>query len=382
MNRVQKSLLWFAMLCKRLYKKPTFLVLILLIPILLFGYMAIAGGESGVMTVGLVCQEEDPITREIFAQLRREEELMSFQVFETVQEAELLLESGKLDAVWIFPGDMAEKIDAFAQKPTASNAFIKVLEREGDVALVLVREKLSGGLYPYLSQRIYIHFLRDLAPELSELSDDELLEYYLGTDLTVDLFDFAGSAAGSKETNYLLSPVRGLLGVLILLCSLATAMYYIRDKENGTFAWVSKRWQLLPELGCHLASSLHVSAVCLVCLVIGGLAGNIWTELLVLLMYSLCCGVFAMALRQLFGSLRSLGTLLPLLMVMSLVICPVFFDLGMLRQAQFALPPTYYINAVYNSRYLLYMAGYIAGAAGFGLLIQYIKDHIRGVTRS
>ena len=381
MNKVQKLLLWFAMLSKRLYKKPTFLVLILLIPILLFGYMAIADGESGMMTVGLVSQEEDPITREIFTDLKQEEKMLSFQIFETVQEAELLLESGKLDAVWIFPGNMAEKIDAFARKPTASNAFIKVLEREGNVATVLVREKLSGGIYPYLSQRIYIHSLREVAPELSELSDDELLEYYMATDLTVDLFDFEGSAAQSKETSYLLSPVRGLLGVLILLCSLATAMYYIRDKENGTFAWVSKRWQFLPELGCHLASSLHVSAVCLICLVIGGLAGNIWTELLVLLMYSLCCSVFAMALRQLFGSLRSLGTLLPLVMVMSLAICPVFFDLGVLRQAQYALPPTYYINAVYNSRYLLYMAGYIAGSAILALLIQYIKDRIRWILK-
>lgn len=377
MNRTQKLLLWFGMLSKRLYKKPTFLILILLIPILLFGYLAISGGESGVMTVGLVCQEEDPITREIFADLQREEKLMAFQVFEDAQEARTFLESGKLDAVWIFPGNMAEKIDAFAQKPIAFNAFIKVLEREANVALVLSREKLSGAIYPYLAQRIYVHFLRDLAPELSHLSDDDLLAYYLGTDLTVDLFDFSGSAAGSEDTNYLLSPIRGLLGVLILLCSLATAMYYIRDEQNGTFAWVSKRWQLLPELGCHLASSLHVSAVCLVCLVIGGLAGNIWTELVLLLMYSLCCSVFAMALRQLFGTLRSLGTLLPLIMVMSLVICPVFFDLGLLRQAQYALPPTYYINAVYNSRYLLYMAGYIAAAAGFTLLIRHVKDHIR-----
>ena len=57
MNRVKKLLLWFLMLSKRLYKKPTFLVLILLIPVLMFGYIAISGGESGVMTIGMVCQE-------------------------------------------------------------------------------------------------------------------------------------------------------------------------------------------------------------------------------------------------------------------------------------------------------------------------------------
>ena len=365
------------MLGKRLYKKPTFLTLILLIPILLFGYATISGGESSMLTVGLTCREQDPITRGIFADLQTNSTLMSFQIYEDVQEAKDLLQRGKLDAVWIFPENIDQKIEAFTQNPTSSNALITVLEREDNVALMLSREKLSGAVYAPLSQRIYIHFLRDLAPELSHLSDEQLLAYYHATDMDFDLFEFTGAAAGQKENNYLLSPLRGLLGTLILLCSLAASMYYICDEEKGTFAWVSKRWKLLPELGCYLTASVHIAAVCLICLVICGLSGNLWTEMVVLLMYCLCCSVFAMALRQFFGSLKSMGTILPLMMVATLVICPVFFDLGPLRRAQYALPPTYYINAVYNPRYLLYMAGYITFAAALALLTRYMKDLLR-----
>lgn len=377
MNRVRKLLLWFLMLSKRLYKKPTFLVLILLIPVLLFGYIAISGGESGVMTVGMVAQEEDPLTQQIFEDLRKDQHLICFQVYESEKEARDLLESGKLDAVWIFPGDLAEKIEAFNEKPLVSNSIITVLERESNVALVLTREKLSGAIYPYLAQRVYISFMRELAPELDHLSDDDLLDYYHGTNLDVELFRFVGSDAQKQAASYLLSPLRGLLGVLILLCSMATAMYYIRDDKQGTFAWVSQQWRFLPELGCHLASSLHVSTVCLICLVISGLAGNIWIELAVLLLYSLCCSTFAMTLRQLFGSLRSLGTMLPLIIVISLIICPVFFDLGAIRQVQYIFPPTYYINAIYNIRYLLYMPIYIVATIFIALAAQYLKNQIR-----
>lgn len=373
MNMVRKLLLWFAMLSKRLYKKPTFLVLMVLIPVMVIGYVWISGGESGIITVGLTAREEDPITREIFADLKNGSPLLNFQIYADPQEAERLLQSGKLDAVWIFPENMAEKVEQFSQKPISSNAFITVLEREDSVALMLAREKLSGVVYPYVAQRVYLHFLRDLAPELSSLSDAQLLEYYLATDLSVNLFEFGGSSARQRETNYLLSPLRGLLGTLILLCSLATAMYYIRDEENGTFAWVNQRWKFLPELGCQMTSSLHIAAVCLICLAVSGLTGNLWTELLVLVMYCLCCSIFAMALRQLCGSLRVLGVMLPLMIVVVLVICPVFFDLGVLRQAQYLLPPTYYINAVYDMRSLQYMAGYIGAMAGVTVLIQYIK---------
>lgn len=377
MNRVKKLLLWFLMLSKRLYKKPTFLVLILLIPVLMFGYIAISGGESGVMTIGMVCQEQDPITDEIFETLQNDQKLMSFRVYQDAQEAQTLLESGKLDAVWIFPGDMEQRIKTFVQQPTTSNGLITVLERESNVALALTREKLSGTLYPYLAEEIYVDFMRDLAPELSHLSDEDLLEYYHGTNLTVDLFNFADREGQEAETSYLLSPVRGLLGVLILLCSLATAMYFIQDERKGTFAWVSQQWRFLPELGCHLASSLHVSMVCLICLAVSGLAGKIWVELAVLLLYSLCCSAFAMAMRQVFSSLRTLGTMLPLILVVSMVVCPVFFDIGTMRQIQYTLPPTYYINSVFNSRYLLYMLAYTILAASFALVVQYVKDHTR-----
>lgn len=377
MNKVKKLLLWFLMLSKRLYKKPTFLVLILLIPVLMFGYIAISGGESGVMTIGMVCQEQDPITDEIFKTLQNDQKLMSFRVYQDAKEAQALLESGKLDAVWIFPGDMEQRIKTFVQQPTVSNGLITVLERESNVALALTHEKLSGIIYPYLAEEIYVDFMRDLAPELSHLSDEDLLTYYHGTNLSIDLFNFANSEGQKAEASYLLSPLRGLLGVLILLCSLATAMYFIQDERKGTFAWVSQQWRFLPELGCHLASSLHVSVVCLICLMISGLAGNIWVELAVLLLYSLCCSAFAMAIRQVFGSLRTLGTMLPLILVISMVVCPVFFDLGSFRRIQYALPPTYYINSIFNSRYLLYMLVYIVCSAGFVLAAQYVKDHSR-----
>ena len=55
------------------------------------------------------------------------------------------------------------------------------------------------------------------------------------------------------------------------------------------------------------------------------------------------------------------GVMIPLLIVAMLLVCPVFFDLGALRMVQFLLPPTYYINGVYNTRYILYMAVYTLG---------------------
>lgn len=378
MNKAYRLLLWLAMLSKRLYKKPAFLVLLALIPVLVLGYVSVAAGESGVVHVGLVCQEEDPITQEIFDELQTGSELLTFRYFADLRDAQSLLKSGKLDAIWLFPGNMEEKIEKFTQNNFSSNAFITVQEREDSVALMLSREKLNSTVYPHIANRVYVHFLRNLAPELSHLSDRQLLDYYFATDLSVNLFEFEG-AAGQKKTGYLLSPLRGLLGTLILLCALAAEMYYISDEKRGVFGWISRRWRFLPELGCQITAVLHISAACLICLAVCGLAGNIRTELAVLFLYSLCCSLLAMALRQLCGSLKALSILLPLIIVLVLVICPVFFDLGALRPAQYLLPPTYYINAVYDSRWLLYMVGYLAVTAGATVFIPCVKTAFSGI---
>lgn len=373
MRNVRKLLLWFAMLSKRLYKKPTFLILMVLIPLLVVGYTAISGGESGMLTIGLACEENDPLAQEIFSDLQTSSQLISFRIYDTPQEAETLLRGGKLDAAWIFSGDIADKIEIFSQQPSASNAFIRVLEREDNIALMLSRERLNGTIYPYVAQRVYVHFLRDLAPELDHLSDAQLLEYYEAVDLSTKLFDYANAASQQQHESFLLSPLRGLLGALILLCSLAAGMYYIRDLEAGTFAWINRKWLFLPEFGCQMTASLHIGIVCAICLSFCGLAASVWLELAILLLYSLCCSVFAMLLRQLCGSMKLLGAMLPLLIVVVLVVCPVFFDLGPLRTAQYLLPPTYFINAPYNLRYLGYMAGYTAILATITVAIQTLK---------
>ena len=82
-------------------------------------------------------------------------------------------------------------------------------------------------------------------------------------------------------------------------------------------------------------------------------------ELLMAVLYALAVAAFSMVLRRLCGGLSALGTLLPLLLVTMMVICPVFFDFGFFRKLSYLFPPTYYIQAAVNDAYLLYFPVYI-----------------------
>ena len=289
-------------------------------------------------------------------------QLIRYVRCDSPDEARELLEAGKADAAWIFPEDLESKMMAFSQAPSAKNAFLTVLERQTDVTTRMTREGLSEAFYSGLSRLHYINFIRQNAPMLDAVSDEQLLSYYDDAAGPEELFRFTNltgqSAVDGDSRHFLLWPVRGLLAVVIMLCALAAGMYYIQDREQGTFGWVSEKRQALAELGCQLASVLQVTVIAVIALALLGLTADPLRELGIVLLYSFCCSAFAMLVRRACKTVGVMGVMLPLLILASLVVCPVFLDLGMTRNIQFLLPPTYFINAVADGTYMLYMAVY------------------------
>lgn len=368
MKKCSQTLMWFLLLNKRLYKKAAFLIIMLLIPILVLGYSFVADDESGIITVALAKEGGDALTDRIIDDLESSDSLIRFIECETPQNAENLVIAGKADSAWIFPDDLQTHIDAFVRNGGSQRyAFVRVVERESNVALNLAREKLGGLLFDAASKTIYLDFARENSDALDALTDEELLAYYDEVNMTDTLFSYEYLSAERSETGasgYLLAPVRGLLAVVIVLSGLATAMYYMKDREVGTFSWLAEKKRPLAELGCQLISVLNISVIVTLSLALGGMTASFLRELAALILYALCTAAFSMTVRRLCGSQRVLGTLLPLLIVAMIAICPVFFDLSALRELQYLFPPTYYINAVYNGKYYLYMLLYTLAAFG------------------
>lgn len=366
MNFLKKAFLWLLMFTKRLYKKPTFLAILLLIPLLTLGYQSMTKEDTGMLTIVLSQEAEDPITEEIFANLQENSQLFRYIICQNPAEAEALVQTGKADVAWIFPGNMMEHIKAYLEDPDGDTAIVKVIQREQNVALLLAQEKLNGEIFSYISQQYYLSYTRQEWPALADLSDEELLQYYHDVEGQDGLFDY-DTVAGrqAEDIHYLLSPVRGLLAVVMALCGLATAMYHLKDRENGTFSWVPERRQMLPELGSQVVAVLNVGIVVLIALVTMGLSQNIFLELITLVVSVLCVASFSMMIRSLIGSVRYIGAILPLLIIAMLLVCPVFLDFGAFRPWQLLLPPTYFINAPYNTAYLLY--GLLYCLANFSL---------------
>jgi ABC-2 type transport system permease protein len=360
MKKLKKALLWWALLTKRLYKKATFLAILALIPLLVVGYRGIARGDSGMFTVALVQEGNDSAVSTIFQNFQSSQ-ILRFVHCDTEEDARELVQTGKVDTAWIFPEDFTARVDNFITRPSSANSVVTVLLREDDTTQMLARERLSGEIYEYLAQRLFVIHTRQENPKLPEMTDEEMLAYYQGAEVADKLFTFDETENKAVDPgHYLLTPVRGLLAVVITLSALASAMYYNQDEKNGTFGWVSRKKQIFTELACQLVAVVNVALVALIATALTGLSGTLLPELGALVIMSLGSALFAMLLRRLLPGNAALGTAIPLVIVVMLLVCPVFMDLAVLRQLQILFPPTYYIQGIHNPMYLLYGTAYSA----------------------
>lgn len=362
MRKIRIVLMWLWLLTKRLYKKPAFLILLVSVPLIVFGYSLSAQEESGMMTIVVAVEDStDPFSQSLISELQESSNVIRFMQDDDPVKARQMVYDGVVDAAWIFPEDIEQQIYDFVAGTYTGQGFISVIVREETVSLMLTNEKLSGKLFVSCARNCFLQYFRQNAPEMDSLTDEQILAYFDGVTFDESLFSFSyvdSSVENENSMNYLLMPVRGILAVLIVIGGMATAMFYTTDDREGLFSWISLRNKPFVELGYQAISLTNITAVVLIALCAAGLSVGILRELLSAVLYILCCSVFCQLLRLWCGGVRVTAMVLPVLIIAMITVCPIFFSVPAMKYVQLLFPPTFYINAIYNYKYLLYMLVY------------------------
>lgn len=379
MKRLKKAFYWFVLLSKRLLKKPVFIIILALIPLLVLALNIVARQDSGVISVALAQENKnDGLSSEIINELLTQDSLIRY-VNCDIDESEKMLQSGKVDSVWIFSDDLQKKADKLVNNLTQRNYMVRIVEREQTVPLLLAHEKLYGTLFKYCSESLYLNFAKTNVAQLEYKTDEQLMKYYNEVHSNDGLFEYNHidsneSAQSITETNYLVTPIRGIFSVLIILCGLAMAMLFSKDVSKGVFSWMPYRSQTFMAAVYHFIPIIIISFVSLISLFVIGVSVASLREVLLTLLYAICCTVFCMIFRLLCVNLKILGAVTPIIVIALIAVCPVFYDFEALRAIQIIFPPFYYLKAVYNDSYLIYMIIYsVASACVYFLLRKITK---------
>ncbi len=381
MQTIKKLLLWYLLLTKRLLKKPVFIIILVMIPILVLSLNLIAKQDSGVLTIALAQENtSDELSTKIINSLKEEKSLINY-ISCTPKEAEQAVKEGKADSAWVFRDNTKERIDTLVTKISKRNYLVTVIEREHTVPILLSHEKLTGVLYSACSESLYLQFARNNSKELQSLSDNELMGYYNDIHKDGSLFEYCyidsnNSAQQVIEAGLLVTPIRGILSVLVILCGLASAMLFIQDEEKGTFAWVSYKVKPYMAFGYHFTAIILVAVAMVISLMVIGVSVSFLREIAMIILYTLSCTSFCMIIRLICSKINTLAVLTPFIVIALIAVCPVFLDFKALRPIQMLLPPYYYLNSLYDNTFLFYMLIYSVLAFLVYIVVNKLKNKV------
>ena len=334
------------LLTKRLYKKAAFVFLMLLIPVTVFLLGQTAAEDSALMSIALVSEDpENLFCRDITDELADSSRLVRFERYDSVEKALDGVKYGEVTCAWIFPSDIEKRIDTFSKTQHPADYIVRVVIRETTVASRVVLEKLSGVLYKRAAERLYINYIRENLPELDAESDETLFEYYDGIGSDFGIFQFESVQENKlPDTGYLMSPVRGLLAIVVTFGALAGAMYYIDDERRGVFYNISVKSRAFLEFTSVFVPVANLALAAFLSLTLAGISAHFLQELYFSLMLSLSATLFAMVVKRIFRAIKALSTVSVLLVFVMSSVCPVFFDIKVARPVQLLFPVTHYLD--------------------------------------
>lgn len=377
--------IWQYMINKRLLRKKEFVILLCLIPLLVWGITMISKEDSGVLTIALAMEEEDGDAAPIIEEMLKEDSMIQY-IPTGVEEAYKKVNTKEVDCAWIFREDFTEKLITTFDRWDEKEAPVYVVAQEDNVALQLARTKLYGNIFPHLAYLLCQDYLETEVMEGESVSEEELRQAYeksmvegtLIRTVYISPDDMTNVSERKERTteqkiSYLITPVRGLLIVLIIVAGLVVTMYYLQDEERGMFAWVPipKRRGLL--YSYILAAVFDTSVVVLLSLLIS--EGRLLSlrELIVLILYLPVTAVFCEFLKIICHKKEHLAKCIPLLCLAMLGFCPVFLNPGRSFVPQYLFPPTYYLRVGNDLKQLwgmlVYGAVLFAGETAYGRFI-------------
>lgn len=194
--------------------------------------------------------------------------------------------------------------------------------------------------------------------------EDSIFRFAYGTD---------APEIDPDQNSYLMTPVRGMLSVFVFFTGLTMGMYLMRDRKAGMFQWVRYGKKPLYYWLSILAGTVLGGIAAYLGLWISGTFTEWQGELPRMALLVLASAGFSGILCQLVRNMAVYGAILPLLVLLSVVLCPVFVAFHGLGILKALLPPYFYLNGLHSARITGYLAVYALASNAAALLLPRLE---------
>ncbi len=346
---------WVYLMSKRLLKRPSFVIILALLPVVLLMYRIVVSEDDGSLPAAIYIEGEgDALTESFLADATASSGVVRF--YEVGTESELYddVVAGRAECGYILHASLLERLldkdwHGCITTVVASNsqyaAFVNewvyaMLFRNLECDLVTNYVVNKSGLrlesVAEAERRLRTHF--DLA-----MSEVAVFEY-----VYLDFYDNTVVEKPEEVESHLTRPIRGTVALFVFLAGLAGLVFWFQDDAEGRFRVMAYNRRPGISFGSLLLPTLLAGVVGLVCLFVSGITVGFFREVTAMLCYVFLISGFCNLVRHLVPSVNVVCAAIPVLAVASYLCCPVIMDLRpmlpVIEYIRKLLAPDYYLQ--------------------------------------
>lgn len=352
---MKKLLLWSWLLCKRQLKNIILTLFLFGLPLTAFIIGRIPQmSEIALPRIAIVLTDTDEIAARTADWLTQNHASIDF-VLETDPDSVISsVESGDLDCAYVFSENLTEKLDNHNQK-----GCITLIRSSSDFISSLSNEIVFSALFRVYAGHVAVDFVRtddlfaSVRTDAVKTAQEKYEEYVNGgATFYLDFKTFAEDDTKlleSIETENFSFPIRGILAILIFIAGLFGCVQWLSDNENKVFATVSYQFRFISRWLYAAIPVVLFGISSMFTILLSGVNTGFGNEFLKLFLYLILVTVFSVGMGYIIKRSKVMISLLPIFIVGSLILCPVFIDLG------FYLPVIKVLNKLFIPYY--YLAG-------------------------
>ena len=374
----------YLLLLKRFFRKKSYILMLLLVPFMVFLLKEAGHGQDNIMFIGVYIPGSDASSKALRDDLSDESGVILYSFYDSEDELIDDVTNQTLSEGWIVPENLDFLVEQLASNQIPDER-VQVIIRESGLSHLLGKEIICSRIYPSVAKQMVINYMRFNVSE-GELSAEEMANIEMGFEsLGVSDGLFKASYIDSSEMSdapVILMPLRGILAMWLMLCGIATSMYYLEDQENGLFICWDTHFILLRDLGYYAMAFIAPVIITVISLIYSGSFTSVLIELPALVLYCLVTIFFSMILRIIRPDKKFLGMLTPVLIILSTLLSPIFVDLKELRQIQKYCPAFHYLSSSHDYYYLVTLFVYTILLGGLVVLLLKLSVKVRKVFKA